>query len=173
MTKHIRYALILAVLLFTLLPASAVRYRGFVDAAPGRWVIGCIPGLKSREEYPIYLNTTHGIQFNNLFYAGVGAGMRFKQFNSYPQAFADFRFDFNSYRNNHPYMDFKLGLLYLYSDDHDEPPFASIGGGYRIKLNNHIGMNIGLGLTTDYGEWRNGGNDEEGVALSINLGIDF
>lgn len=188
MTKHIRYVLFLSTLLFTLLPASAIRYRGFVDAAPGTWVFGD-KNFSSDKEYfitgetlPVYFNTTHGIQFSNLFYAGVGGGVRYKMKNISPQAYTDFRFDFNSYRNNHPYMDCRLGMLMFEEpvDGVDALPFASIGFGYRIKLNNVIGFNIGLGLINDlaYGYY-NGApsyyNDFSslGVAMSINLGIDF
>lgn len=185
MSKHIRHILLLVAIIFTVMPASAVRYRGFVDV---------ISATDYGHPYPICFNspfsdelsfkTTHGIQCNNLLFIGGGLGIKARIFPDVRKeisldpavlAYTDFRFDFKSYKVLHPYCDFKLGL-----DMGLGRPYLSIGGGYRIKLSQYWGLNIGIDLdltcfTESYYNPADHTYEDTplGTDVGLSIGLDF
>lgn len=203
MTKHIRHALILAAILFTLLPASAVRYRGFVEASGGKAFLDGSDFLTDSfsDTWTCSFLTTHGIQYNNLLFIGVGIGSQLQRYEDSGDLYliySNIHLDFDSYKKTHPYLDFKLGIYkgftYRYiwvepnktwnnmEENNTGYPYLSLGFGYRIKMFNFSGLNIGLSLNTGphligrTDDQRRGvviGKRIDATDINLNLGIDF
>ena len=193
MTKHIRHALILAALLFTLLPSSAVRYRGFVEASGGKAFYGDNRFLTEsfKDTWTANFLTTHGFQCNNLLFVGIGTGLQLQQYTEPDDLFllySNIHLDFKSHKETHPYLDFKLGSYWgatvmgdYYSSDYANYGYLyiSIGFGYRIKMTDFSGFNIGLSLNSGphYSqivyEGKTYGCRLRAGDINLNLGIDF
>ncbi len=167
--KKFLLALILSVA--TLQPVSAQSYRGFADIEGG-----ILMGPYSNDPF-IGLTTSHGIQLVEKFFIGAGTGILTNTNNEVMPIFCDLRFDWWTGKKASPFIDLKAGytlLIITHSDyaigeDLDNGLYLNPTVGCRIRLNEKIGINIGLAYNT----YRYVAFSRPYHTISIKAGIDF
>lgn len=113
-------------------------YKGFVDLGFG--------GDTNESKFSFYATTTHGYQFSEWFYAGVGAGylMTTEKYNYYNKGsmltYLDFRFTIPTSGRIYPYLDLKGGGAFF---DINSGYFSGSLGA-RYALTEKLGLSLGV-----------------------------
>lgn len=138
----IRKLLIVGVILF----AVSFRAKADITSSFYRGMIGLERGFFLSEKYDEYkdlsLTTTHGYQFNQHLFLGVGANFLLTQSwkNISIPVFASARTDW-SFNKLTPYAEFRAGA-YL---GHINGLYLSPIIGYRFNLSKIFSLNVGVG----------------------------
>lgn len=173
-----KFLLLLILAVAGLQPVSAQSYRGFADIEAGysfysEWAL-------------IGATTTHGVQLAEKFFIGAGTGILTDFTAVVMPLYADFRFDFFNGKKVSPFVDLKVGYTLgnsgrVYEDYDDEicnGIYLNPTVGFRIRLTNRMGINIGLAYSLNnyycYNYYEKiKMNKELGHAIAIKVGIDF
>lgn len=160
----------LLVLLLVVVSMTSVNaqggYRGFFEVSPNIGGTG----------FGLDVTTTHGWQFNDKYYLGIGAGVvnLFKPYSwdsynvderedglKYEEKdqteslplFIKFRYDKLGVNQWTPFFEAKLG--YCVVCDYGSPLYAGINVGARCAITERIGLNFGVGLSvTPRNKWQ-------------------
>lgn len=144
-------------------------YRGFVELGGG--------GAEGGGSF--FINTTHGYQFSEWFFAGAGIGYLYTEteyyhnnhYDSYTcdlfEYYADFRLTIPTHSRFYPFADFKLGGVAggVAGDGIDIYINAELGA--RFALNHTLGLS--LGVYCNYV----GYDCADSPILGVALGFDF
>lgn len=111
-------------------------YRGFVELGGGGDV---------NEGYgSFFINTTHGYQFSEWFFAGIGLGYLYADhFHYEPNLFeyyGDIHLTIPTTSRFYPFADFKIGG----ASNEGTDLFIHGGIGVRVALNETLGLSLGL-----------------------------
>lgn len=125
-------------------------YRGFVDWGFSIGDAFCNnmncyepygdPVIRESQLFLEVINTTHGYQFNNHFFAGIGFMLSISHGNEMIPVYADFRYD-DTFGKFSPFFDFRLGF------NENKGVYVSPTIGYKFSLGKRMNLNLGLGLT--------------------------
>lgn len=137
MKQIFRILLFIAAVLTATQSAQAVRYRGFIEGAPG---VIMYEGANLRFD----IQTSHGFQFSDKFYLGLAAEVNFQERGPNYGILLHTRWDFNT-NKLHPYMDMKFGGIKAGNDSGNDCEFT-LGFGLRQKLGTWTGINYGLSV---------------------------
>lgn len=176
-----KYLLILILAIATFQPMFAKTYRGFTD------IDGGITLCEGNYAPTIGLTTTHGVQLTEKFFIGAGLGFEsvgvdgsFDFDDLSIPLYGDFRYDHWNNNKISFFAEFRLGYNikwkgYMQNSIHINPIV-----GIRIRLNDRMGINIGLSYARYnklYFEWYSDSyNFYRTVhhnAISLKAGIDF
>lgn len=149
--KIYKIVLTATIVLFAAAAAHALEpqrgYRGFIEQDN---TIGVLKYYNYMGDYDhdaqwyIGSSTTHGYQFNNHIFVGLGLmwATSIVSFDSMLPIFADFRYDC-SFGKYTPFADFRIGKDF--SDD--TGTYISPTVGYRLNWGGKMNVNFGVGLT--------------------------
>lgn len=121
--------------------------------------------------------TSHGYQFNPYFYLGGGLSFYLnvttasERFNSIP-IFANVRIT-PLKRSITPFLDVKVGYDFNLYDNHDHGFYFAPTIGYRSKVSEKLGLNMGVGFYMRNCPRRSYDSHRKDYYLSFSVGVDF
>ena len=146
------------------------KYRGFID-------FGYTIGTGTFKVGRIELTTSHGYQFNPMFFVGIGAGVSY-WFDSETVAipiFANFRVDIPTGAIVNPYFDVKFG----FSPYDIQGIYGNFSLGCRIATSMSNAFNISVGYQLQRGKVEDEyaryylGNNISANGIALKLGFEF
>ena len=179
--KKVLSLILLSILAF---PSFAVKYKGFADVDATYLVSYSTFDYETlsrptKDRFSLLITTTHGLQFGNSAFIGIGVGLNQMGGNlsmrNMPLYF-DARWTLNCSKKITPFIDLKLGASLLSNKDHEwfnklmyrdyidkntwflydyfgetkDGVFIKPTIGCRFALSNKIGVNVGI---TYYPQW--------------------